>query len=158
MKGLITKLAHTPSGATSQQEQYKVFSNRTPEMKSHLDERDFPMTQLASKLSFELSPPAPNSQHPRECSNLSHWRVSPLGSSIRSRRPWNQWFAMYVHSVMSNSVIPWTVDHQSPLSMRFSRRESGWGGVAISFSRGSSQPRDGTRVSFVSLAGRFFPS
>ena len=27
------------------------------------------------------------------------------------------------HSVLSNSVTPWTVAHQAPLSMRFSRQE-----------------------------------
>ena len=35
-------------------------------MKSHLDERDFPMTQLASKLSFEPSPTPPPTPSPRE--------------------------------------------------------------------------------------------
>ena len=53
---------------------------------------------------------------------------------------------------------PWTVAHQAPQSMEFSRQEY-WGEkrekkkkgvlewVAISFSRGSSQPKDQTRVS-----------
>ena len=45
---------------------------------------------------------------------------------------------------------PWTVAYQAPLSMEFSRQE--W--VAISFSRGSSPPRDRTRVSLI--AGRHF--
>ena len=40
-------------------------------------------------------------------------------------------------------VTPWTVAHQAPLSMAFSRQE--W--VAISSSRGSSQPRNQTYVS-----------
>ena len=48
---------------------------------------------------------------------------------------------------------PWTVAHQAPLSMGFTRpRILGW--VAIPFSRGSSQPRDRTRVSCI--VGRFF--
>ena len=54
------------------------------------------------------------------------------------------------HSVVFDSfATPGTVQ-----SMEFSRPEywSGW--VAIPFSRGSSQPRDGTRVSCI--AGRFF--
>ena len=42
-------------------------------------------------------------------------------------------------SVMSNYVTPWIVARQAPLSMKFSRQEY-WSGVAISFSRGSSQP------------------
>ena len=56
-------------------------------------------------------------------------------------------------SVVSNSETPWTVAHQAPLSMEFSRiRILEWG--AISFSRGSSQPRYWTQVSCI--AGRFF--
>ena len=49
-------------------------------------------------------------------------------------------------------VTPWTVAHQAPLSMGFSRQENAW--VAVSFCRESSQLRDGTQVSCV--AGRFF--
>ena len=56
-------------------------------------------------------------------------------------------------SVVSNSGTPWTVTHQAPLSMGFLQaRILEW--VAIPFSRGSSQPRDQTRVS--RFAGRFF--
>ena len=47
----------------------------------------------------------------------------------------------------------WTVAHQGPLSMEFSRQEY-WSGFAIPFSRGSSRPRDRTHVSCI--AGRFF--
>ena len=53
------------------------------------------------------------------------------------------------HSVVSDSLTPWTVAHQAPLSMEFSRE---W--EVISFSTGSSQPRDGTQVS--GIADRFF--
>ena len=45
-------------------------------------------------------------------------------------------------------VTPWTIAYQAPLSMGFSRQE------AISFSRGSSQPRDWTQVSHIAV--RFF--
>ena len=48
---------------------------------------------------------------------------------------------------------PWTVVHQASLSTEFSRQEY-WERVAISFSRGSSRPRDQTKAS--SIAGRFF--
>ena len=49
-------------------------------------------------------------------------------------------------SVMSDSAIPWAVAHQAALSIEFSRpRILKW--VTISSSRGSSQPRDWTRVS-----------
>ena len=54
---------------------------------------------------------------------------------------------------MSNSLQPHETEaHQAPLSMRFSRKNTGC--VAIHFSRGSSQPRDQTQVSHI--AGRFF--
>ena len=43
----------------------------------------------------------------------------------------------------------WTIAHQGPLSMGFSRQE-----VVIPFSRGSSRPRDWTQVSCI--VGRFF--
>ena len=47
---------------------------------------------------------------------------------------------------------PWTVAHQTPLSMGFSHKNTGW--VAMSSSRGSSWLKDRTWVS--SIAGRFF--
>ena len=48
-------------------------------------------------------------------------------------------------SVLSDSAPPWTVAHQAPLSMEFSRQELlEW--VAIPFSRGSSQPRGQTQA------------
>ena len=45
-------------------------------------------------------------------------------------------------------VIPWTVALQGPPSMGFSRQEY-WSGIAISFSRESSKPRDRTWVSHI---------
>ena len=45
-------------------------------------------------------------------------------------------------------VILWTITWQSPLSMEFSR-QGYWSRVAVSFSRGSSQPRDWTHVSCI---------
>ena len=61
------------------------------------------------------------------------------------------------HSVMSDYLWPsWTVAHQASLSMGFFRQEIlEW--VAISFSMGSSWPKDWTHISCVScIAGRFF--
>ena len=59
-------------------------------------------------------------------------------------------------SVMSNSATPWTVACQAPLSMGI--LQAGileW--FAISYSKGSSQPRDQTQVSWIScITGRFF--
>ena len=56
------------------------------------------------------------------------------------------------HSVVSDSGSQWTVAHQAPLSMEFSRRILEW--VTNAFSRGSSCPRDQTRVSCIVV--RFF--
>ena len=54
---------------------------------------------------------------------------------------------------MSDSVTPWAVAHQAPLSMGILQaRILEW--VAMPFSRGSSQPRDQTQVSYI--AGRLF--
>ena len=54
---------------------------------------------------------------------------------------------------MSESATPWTVARQAPLSLGILQaRILKW--VAISFSRGSSQPRDQTQVS--RIVGGFF--
>ena len=50
-------------------------------------------------------------------------------------------------------VSPWTVARQASLSMEFSRQKY-WEWIAISFSRGTSQPRDRTLGS--GLLGKFF--
>ena len=50
-------------------------------------------------------------------------------------------------------VIPWTVAHQTPLSVGFFRQH--YWSVAMPSSRGSSQPRDWTHVSYVSCIARF---
>ena len=57
-------------------------------------------------------------------------------------------------SVVSDSAAPWTVAHQGPRSMEFSRHEH-WSGLPVSFSWGSSWPRDQARVSDVSWFGRW---
>ena len=57
------------------------------------------------------------------------------------------------HSVMFDSTTPWTVVYQVPLSMGFFQaRILEW--VVIFSSRGSSWPRDQTRISCVSFLGR----
>ena len=57
-------------------------------------------------------------------------------------------------SHVSLFVTLWTVAHQAPLSMGILQaRILGW--VAMHSSRGSSQPRDQTRVSSVSCIGRW---
>ena len=58
--------------------------------------------------------------------------------------PRDRELACSIASVMSDSVTPWTVDHQAPLSMGILwARILEW--VAMRSSRGSSQARDQTR-------------
>ena len=60
---------------------------------------------------------------------------------------------MLSYSVMSDSVTPWTVACQAPMSMGILQATIlEW--VAMPFSRESSQPRDQIQVSHI--AGRFF--
>ena len=57
-------------------------------------------------------------------------------------------------SVVSDSFAPpWSVAHQAPLSMGFSRQEH-WSGLPLPPLRGSFQPRDWTCVSCISCIGR----
>ena len=61
--------------------------------------------------------------------------------------------AVLSYSVMSDSVTPWTVAHQAPLSMGILQaRILEW--VAMSSPRGSPQLRDQTQVSCI--AGGYF--
>ena len=54
-------------------------------------------------------------------------------------------------------LTPWAIAFQAPLSTEFSRQEYlEW--VAISFSRGSSRPRDQTCISCVSCIGSPTPA
>ena len=67
---------------------------------------------------------------------------------------------IYVHAFMLSCVrlfvTAWTVAHQAPLSMGFSRQEY-WNGLPCLPPRGCSQPREQTCVSRIScIAGRFF--
>ena len=74
--------------------------------------------------------------------------------------------ALLIHKRVKNAIkkvkllrhvrlfaTPWTAAYQAPPSMGFSRQEY-WSGLPFSFSRGSSQPRDQTRVSCI--LGRHF--
>ena len=63
---------------------------------------------------------------------------------------------MLSHSVVSNSVNPWTVAHQTPLSMGFSRQEN-WN--VLPFPTPGDLPNPGIKpMTLVSpeLAGGFF--
>ena len=85
----------------------------------------------------------------------AHTALAP-GDFVRARRSSPLFISVCSlgSSVMSNSLWPpWTVACQAPLSMEFSRQKIlEW--VAISFSRGSSQPRDQTCISRVSWNDR----
>ena len=71
-----------------------------------------------------------------------------------SRKPWE--FVkecLCVFSCIWHFVTPWTVAHQLPLSIEFSRQEY-WSGFPISFFRGSSWPRDWNCISCISCISR----
>ena len=68
------------------------------------------------------------------------------GSFFTTEPHWGEW-KWKSCSVMSDSATSWTVAHQAPVHEIFQARILEW--VAIAFSRGSSQPRDGTRVSCI---------
>ena len=57
------------------------------------------------------------------------------------------------HSVVSDSQTPWTVVHQAPLSLEFSRQED-WSGLP--FPPPGDLPDPGTEPSPPALAGGFF--
>ena len=57
------------------------------------------------------------------------------------------------HSAVSDSATPWTVAHQAPPSMGFSK-QAYWSGVPLPSLGGSFWPRDQTQVS--RIAGRLF--
>ena len=108
-------------------------------------------------------------------SSILAWRISWMEKpgrlqSMGSQRVRHDWaiplsffllsFPLYIEnpkvkllSCVQLFATPWTVAHQASPSMEFSRHKyREW--VAISFSRGSSQPRDWTQVSCI--AGRRF--
>ena len=86
------------------------------------------------------------------------WRMHMLMCAVHVHHPGDIWLTFSRSEVRSLSHVQlfaasWTVAHQAPLSMGFSRHELlEW--VAISFSRGSSWPRDRTQVSH--MTGRCF--
>ena len=80
------------------------------------------------------------------------WAIGPQGRIIQSHVDMVAPILMYVLSLFSHVQLFatfWTVAHQAPLSMRFSRQE--YWRVAMPSSRGSSPPWDRT-VSLMSLA------
>ena len=78
-----------------------------------------------------------------------------ISQSLPNSRPLHNdgWLVGLVAKSCPTLATPWTLAYQAPLSMGFSRQEY-WSEFAISFSRGSSWPRDQTQISCI--AGRFF--
>ena len=87
-------------------------------------------------------------------------QVIPFGHLVGANYTMKYNFKMCVcalsRSIMSDSETPWTVAYQTPLSMGILQaRILEW--VAMPSSRGSSQLRDQTQVSYFScIAGRLF--
>ena len=93
----------------------------------------FPMSQLFASGGQSIGVSTSASVLPV---NTQDW--SPLG--------WTGWIVPKLCPILATAAC------QAPLSMGFSRRELAW--VAISFSRGSSCPKNQTRASCIT--GRFF--
>ena len=60
---------------------------------------------------------------------------------------------LFSHAVLSDSATLWAVACQAPLSKEFLRQEY-WGELPFAFSKGSSQLRAWTHVSYISCIGR----
>ena len=92
--------------------------------------------------------------------NVSLWLgILSWGQLLRQKVPEASHYvspcAAHSRSIVSDSVTPWTVAHQTPLSTGILQtRLLEW--VAMPSSKGPSQPRDQTQVSHI--AGRFFTS
>ena len=78
---------------------------------------------------------------------------------INNKLSWNAYIfllLLFSHSVVSSSfTTPWTVAHQAPLSMAFSRQEY-WNGLLFPSSGDLANPR--IKPSSPALADRFFPA
>ena len=80
------------------------------------------------------------------------WAAEKLNALISFPRR----FVCYAKSLQLCLTLrdPWTVAHQAPLSTAFSRQEL-LECIAVPSSRGSSQHRDRTHVSYFSCIGRW---
>ena len=85
--------------------------------------------------------------------HLLHWQVDSLLLSHQGN-PWLLIVSVCVISHIGFFMTPWTVACQDPLSMKFSMDKMlVW--IEISYSRGSSRPRDQTPVSYQQLIPYF---
>ena len=79
---------------------------------------------------------------------------SGLHTEIQSKNGSHVCAPTYVsHSVVFDSATPWTVAHQAPLSMAFSRQEY-WSGEPFPFPGDLPEPKD--RTSVFCIASRLF--
>ena len=88
--------------------------------------------------------------------SLSLPNLFPLGNHKSFLYVWESFSVSCMPSHFSHVQLcatPWTVAHHAPLSMGFQARILEW--VAMPSSRGSSQPRDQTQVSYVPCIGRW---
>ena len=114
---------------------------------SHWTTREVPLLVLllckSSLVSPAEDPPCPHGRaqsHPQ-----------PQLSTQVKRVPFVH--CMLSHSVVSDSATPWTVAHQAPLSMEFSRQEY-WNGLP--FPTPGNLPDSGIEPESATLAGGFF--
>ena len=81
-----------------------------------------------------------------ECSRTRRWQLQHCKCTL----------CMLSRSVVSDSTILWTIAHQAPPSMGFSKQKY-WSGLPCQPPGDLSQPRDQTCISCLScMAGRFF--
>ena len=83
---------------------------------------------------------------------LQYTRTSKTLCQVKEQTQKTTYCMCVSHSVQLFAT-PWTVAHQAPLSMEFSRQEY-WSGLPCPSPRRSSRSRDWTQVS--RIAGRFF--
>ena len=89
--------------------------------------------------------------------NLKKRRRGELIDTGKNWWGWREWWGMSVPVCVQLDVTLWTLFHQAPLSFIhgiFQARILEQ--VAISYSRGSSWPKDQTCISWVSCIGRWF--
>ena len=84
---------------------------------------------------------------------LAFYKLVSLNISDNFLKHLFSWCVCWFLSRVWLFATPWTVAHQAPLSVEFSRQEY-WSGLPFPSSRWSSQPRDGTQLSCI--AGRLF--
>ena len=92
------------------------------------------------------------------CEELTHWKILMLGKIEAERSGWQRirWSKRKSsHSVVSDSVTPWTVACQTPLSMEFSR-QGYWSGLP--FPSPGDLPNPGIELRSPALQAASLPS